>query len=78
MDLSLVSIDEIFTEINKRFDIVLVLTQKYLGKNAKGEAIENINYHVKNKVGCLGLMRIADEGLKNSYKTAQTDGFVDE
>jgi len=63
MDLSLIPMDEIIAELDKRFDTVCLLTNTILCKKTA-----DINYHFKDKIGCLGLMRIADEGLKNDYR----------
>ncbi len=78
MDLSLVLMDDILKELDKRFDTVLVLTNKFIGKNQQGDDVDDLHWHYKDKIGCLGLMRIADEGIKNSYNANVTDGFKDE
>ena len=72
MDLSLVSMDDIIAELDKRFDTVVLLTNKIVDIK---KSTDDINYHFKDKLGCLGLIRIADEGIKNSYRGQMTDKF---
>ncbi len=62
MDLSLVPIEEIFAELDKRFDTVCVLTGRQITND-----VDDLGWHYKNKIGCLGLMRLADSGILDSY-----------
>lgn len=69
-DLSLVSMDEITAELNKRFDTVCLLTKKILNKD-----IVELNYHYQDKIGCLGMIKLAEEGIKNDYEPKDNKGF---
>jgi hypothetical protein len=73
VDLSLVSMDEILAELDKRFDTVCLMTNKMMSAE-----VDDIHYHFKDKIGCLGLIRIADEGIKNDYREVIDEGFRDE
>lgn len=69
-DLSLVSMDEIIIELDKRFDTVCLLTKKILNKD-----VEDLNYHYQDKIGCLGMIKLAEEGIKNDYEPRDKKGF---
>ncbi len=62
-DLSLVPMDEITAELDKRFDTVCLITDKVMR-----EDMSDIHYHFKDKIGCLGLMRIADKAIKEDFE----------
>jgi hypothetical protein len=66
-DLSLVPMDDMVDEITKRFDTVVILTRKQLEKNK-----DDINYHFRDKVGCIGLMTIAIKQISDDYLRDET------
>ena len=70
IDLSLVPMDDMVEEIKKRFDTLIILTRKQINEDN-----DDIHYHFKDKIGGLGLMRIADEGIKNDYREKETGTF---
>lgn len=70
INLSLVAMDDMVEEMKKRFDTLVIITRRQTDKDT-----DDIRYHFKDKVGILGLMRIADEGIKNSYRDAETGTF---
>lgn len=57
IDLTLVAMDDMVEEMKKRFDTLVIITRKQLDKDN-----DDVCYHFKDKLGCLGLMRVADEG----------------
>lgn len=70
-DLALISMDDLVTEIKKRYDTVVILVRKQITEDK-----DDIRYHFKDKLGVLGLMRVADEGIKNSFRADETDTFM--
>lgn len=72
-DLSLVPMQDIIAEIDRRFDTVCLLVNRNVSEDENSS-----NYHFKDKIGCLGLIQLADGTLKDSYKKITTDGFEDE
>jgi len=63
MDLSLVSIDELKEEIWKRYDSVVLIAKKNTSSR-----FEEIFYHFKDRMTCVGLMTIAIHNISESYK----------
>lgn len=62
MDLSLVPLNEMLDEVRRRFDTVV-----FLGRRDIDGDNDEIIHSFKDKIGCLGLMRIADQKLKEGY-----------
>jgi hypothetical protein len=69
-DLSLVSMDDMVAEIKSRFDIVVIITCKHRDRES-----DLVNYNFQDKIGCLGLVRIADKYLKEQYTDKNTGTF---
>lgn len=63
-DLTLVSMEEMTEEIEKRFDTVVLLTRRQITDDD-----DNIVCHFKDKTGSLGLMKIAESGILNNFKS---------
>jgi len=70
MDLTLVSMDEMVDEIKKRFDTLCILTRRQVDKDN-----DDLCYHFKDKVGCLGLMDIAKNNIAMDYRRKETGTF---
>ena len=70
IDLSLVSMDDMVEEIKKRFDTIVILTRRQVDENT-----DDIHSHFKDKIGCIGLMRIGDENLRISYQEKDIGTF---
>lgn len=70
IDLSLVAMDDMVKEIKKRFDTLAVLTCRQVDKEN-----DDLRYHFKDKIGCLGLMEIAKKQICAGYERNETGSF---
>jgi hypothetical protein len=64
IDLSLIPMDDMVEEMKKRFDTIVILTRRQLDKDN-----DDMFHHFKDKIGCLGLMKIAENHLVSGYKS---------
>ena len=69
-NLDLVSMDEMVEEIKKRFDTLVILTRRQVDKDN-----DDIHYNFKDKLGCLGLMKIAEKQIVDGYAKKETGTF---
>lgn len=70
MDLSLVSMDDLIAEIDKRADTVVILTHK---DTSAGDVHD---WHLKgNRITCLGLCDLTAESIRRGYEADETGGF---
>lgn len=73
MDLSLVPIDDLIAEIDKRVESCAILTHKVsMGKDA-------YDWHVfGNRITVIGLLNIAIDHIKDDFNVSETGKFTED